>query len=65
MFIAPGTNLPRGYLTAGAGVMLHRLKNLDVSVSYDTVINTTHASAQRGGPPGICSELDWMACEAR
>ncbi|WP_425605798.1 autotransporter outer membrane beta-barrel domain-containing protein [Paraburkholderia translucens] len=47
-FIAPGTSLPRGYLTAGASVTLHPLKHLDVSLSYDTLINTTHASAQQG-----------------
>jgi outer membrane autotransporter protein len=32
LFAAPGTNLPRGYLTTG----------------YDTMINTGHASAQQG-----------------
>ncbi|WP_158244351.1 autotransporter domain-containing protein [Trinickia dabaoshanensis] len=48
VFVAPGTNLPRGFLTAGASVTLHPLKNLDVSLSYDTVISTTHASAQQG-----------------
>jgi hypothetical protein len=48
LFAAPGTNLPRGYLTTGASVTLHPTKNLDVSLSYDTVINTDHASAQQG-----------------
>ncbi|WP_442793485.1 autotransporter outer membrane beta-barrel domain-containing protein [Paraburkholderia sp. HP33-1] len=48
VFTAPGTSLPRGYLTAGASVTLHPLKHLDVSLSYDTLINTTHASAQQG-----------------
>ncbi|MFC6144392.1 autotransporter outer membrane beta-barrel domain-containing protein, partial [Paraburkholderia silvatlantica] len=48
VFVAPGTSFPRGYLTAGASMTLHPLKNLDVSLSYDTVINTTHASAQQG-----------------
>jgi fibronectin-binding autotransporter adhesin len=47
-FVAPGTRLPRGYLTAGASVTLHPLKRLDVSLGYDTLINTTHASAQQG-----------------
>ena len=48
LFAAPGTNLPRGYLTTGASVTLHPTKNLDVSLNYDTVINTGHASAQQG-----------------
>jgi autotransporter-associated beta strand protein len=48
LFTAPGTNLPRGYLTTGASVTLHPMKNLDVSLSYDTVINTGHASEQQG-----------------
>ena len=48
LFTASGTSLPRGYLTAGASVTLHPRKNLDVSLSYDTVVNTTHASAQEG-----------------
>ena len=47
-FAAPGANLPRGYLTTGASVTLHPKKNLGVSVNYDTVINTGHASAQQG-----------------
>lgn len=48
LFTASGTSLPRGYLTAGASVTLHPRKNLDVSLSYDTVVDTTHASAQEG-----------------
>lgn len=48
LFTAPGTSLPRGYFTAGAGVTLHPKKNLSVSLSYDALINTTHASAQQG-----------------
>lgn len=48
IFVAPGTSLPRGYLTAGASVTFHPMKHLDVSLGYDTVINTTHASAQQG-----------------
>ncbi|WP_321786382.1 autotransporter domain-containing protein [Paraburkholderia sp. J94] len=48
LFTAPGTSLPRGYFTAGAGVTLHPRKHLSVSLSYDALINTTHASAQQG-----------------
>ncbi|WP_233834130.1 autotransporter-associated beta strand repeat-containing protein [Paraburkholderia sp. ZP32-5] len=48
LFTAPGTTLPRGYLTAGAGVTMHPAANLDVSLNYDGLINTTHASAQQG-----------------
>ena|ERR1700758_407957 len=48
VFTAPGTSLPRGYLTAGASITLHPKKNLDVSLNYDGLVNTTHASAQQG-----------------
>lgn len=48
LFTAPGTTLPRGYLTAGAGVTLHPAARFDVSINYDGLINTTHASAQQG-----------------
>jgi uncharacterized protein with beta-barrel porin domain len=48
LFTAPGANLPRSYLTAGVSVTLHLMKNLDVSLNYDTVINTGHASVQQG-----------------
>jgi outer membrane autotransporter protein len=48
VFVAPGTNLPRGYMTAGASVALHPGKNLEVSLAYDTMINTTHVSSQQG-----------------
>lgn len=48
LFSAPGTSLPRGYFTAGAGVSFHPKKNLSVSLDYDALINTTHASAQQG-----------------
>jgi len=48
VFVAPGTSLPRGYMTAGANVTLHPAKNLDVSAGFDAVINTTHVSAQQG-----------------
>ncbi|WP_179405154.1 autotransporter-associated beta strand repeat-containing protein [Burkholderia guangdongensis] len=47
LFAAPGTSLPRGYLTAGASVAMHPGKNLTCSLSYDALINTTHASAQQ------------------
>ncbi len=48
LFTAPGTNLPRGYLTTGVSVSMQPLKHLDVSLGYDALINTTHASAQAG-----------------
>ena len=48
VFAAPGTTLPRGYLTAGAGLTMQLMKSLDVSLNYDTVFNTTHASVQQG-----------------
>jgi len=48
VFAAPGTSLPRGYLSAGASVTLHPARHLDVSLGYDAVINTTHVSAQQG-----------------
>ncbi|MFT0172218.1 autotransporter domain-containing protein [Paraburkholderia mimosarum] len=48
LFTAPGTSLPRGYLTMGAGVTMHPAKHLDVSLNYDALVNTTHASAQQG-----------------
>ncbi|PYE21502.1 autotransporter-associated beta strand protein [Paraburkholderia silvatlantica] len=47
LFTAPGTSLPRGYLTAGASVTMHPLKNLSVSLNYDGIVNTTHVSEQR------------------
>lgn len=48
MFVAPGAGQSRGYLTAGTSVTLHPMKQLDVSLSYDTVFNTSHASSQQG-----------------
>lgn len=48
VFVAPGTDLPRSYLSAGASLTLHPKKNLDVSLAYDTVVNTGHASVQQG-----------------
>ncbi|WP_179401082.1 beta strand repeat-containing protein [Burkholderia guangdongensis] len=46
VFAAPGTGLPRSYLTAGIGVSMQPLKSLTVAVRYDALINTGHASAQ-------------------
>lgn len=48
LFTAAGTTLPRGYLTAGAGVTLHPRKNLAVSLDYDGMLNTAHASSEQG-----------------
>jgi fibronectin-binding autotransporter adhesin len=48
LFPAPGTNLPRGYLTTGISLTLRPTKQMDVSLNYDTVINTGHASVQQG-----------------
>jgi len=48
-FSAVGAKLPRGSLTAGLSFTLHPRKNLDVSLNYDTLINTDGASAQQGG----------------
>jgi outer membrane autotransporter protein len=47
-FAAPGASLPRGYLTAGLGLTLHPMKNLDVSLDYDALIHSGRASAQQG-----------------
>lgn len=46
LFAAPGTSLPRGYLTTGISIGMQPVKNLMVSLGYDALINTTHASAQ-------------------
>jgi fibronectin-binding autotransporter adhesin len=46
VFAAPGTSLPRGYLTTGVSVSMQPTKALTVSLSYDALINTTHASDQ-------------------
>jgi len=48
LFTAPGTSLPRGYLTTGISVGMQPVKNLTVSLGYGALINTTHASAQAG-----------------
>ncbi len=47
-FVAPGTSLPRGYLTTGVSVSMQPTKALTVSLGYDALINTTHASEQTG-----------------
>ncbi|MCX4162594.1 autotransporter domain-containing protein [Paraburkholderia megapolitana] len=46
VFAAPGTSLPRGYLSAGVSLQMEPTKAMTVSVGYDALINTTHASAQ-------------------
>jgi fibronectin-binding autotransporter adhesin len=46
IFTAPGTSLPRGYLTTGVSVSMQPTKAMTVSLGYDALINTTHASAQ-------------------
>ncbi|WP_150723171.1 autotransporter outer membrane beta-barrel domain-containing protein [Pandoraea capi] len=38
----------RGYLTVGAGITMRLSTRFDVSLNYDGLINTTHASAQQG-----------------
>jgi fibronectin-binding autotransporter adhesin len=48
LFTAPGTSLPRGYLTLGVSLGMQPVKNLTISLGYDALINTTHASAQAG-----------------
>jgi fibronectin-binding autotransporter adhesin len=48
LFTAPGTSLPRGYLTTGISIGMQPVKNLTVSLGYDALIDTTHASAQAG-----------------
>jgi fibronectin-binding autotransporter adhesin len=46
VFSAPGTSLPRGYLTAGVSLRMEPTKAMLVSIAYDALVNTTHASAQ-------------------
>ena len=46
LFTAPGTSLPRGYLTTGVSVSMRPTKAMSLSLGYDALINTTHASAQ-------------------
>ncbi|MFS2105593.1 autotransporter domain-containing protein [Ralstonia sp. Ralssp135] len=46
VFAAPGTDLPRSFLTTGASVMLQAAKATTVSLGVDATINTSHVSAQ-------------------
>jgi outer membrane autotransporter protein len=46
LFAAPGTSLPRGYLTTGVRVSMKPTRALTLSLGYDALFNTTHASAQ-------------------
>jgi fibronectin-binding autotransporter adhesin len=46
LFAAPGTTLPRDQLTTGVSVGMQPTKALTVSVGYDVLIATSHASAQ-------------------
>jgi outer membrane autotransporter protein len=46
LFTAPGTSLPRSYLAVGVSLGLRQTKALSVSLGYDVMLNTTHASAQ-------------------
>lgn len=48
MFVAPGANLPRGFLTLGVGLSVTLAKRLDISLDYDALVNTARASAQAG-----------------
>lgn len=45
-FSAPGTDLPRAYLTTGASVSFHPAKSMSVAVGVDALLNVGHASAQ-------------------
>lgn len=46
MFAAPGTDLPRSFLTTGASVTLQAAKATTVSLGVDATLNTSHVSAQ-------------------
>jgi len=46
VFAAPGTDLPRSFLTTGAGVTLQAAKATTVSLGLDATIDTSHVSAQ-------------------
>jgi fibronectin-binding autotransporter adhesin len=48
LFTAPGTSLPRGYPTLGVSLSMQPMKNVTISLGYDALINTAHASAQAG-----------------
>lgn len=47
-FTAPGTNLPRNFVTLGASVGVALAKRFDVSLAYDALVNTGGASSQAG-----------------
>ncbi|MDG9967934.1 autotransporter-associated beta strand repeat-containing protein [Achromobacter mucicolens] len=47
-FAAPGVALPRNYVTGGASIGFRPSKATSISVGYDALINTGHASAQAG-----------------
>lgn len=47
-FAAPGSDLSRGFLTFGASVGLPLTRQLDVSLAYDALVNTSRASSQAG-----------------
>ena len=47
-FVAPGTSLPRDQLTTGVSVSMRPAKALTVSIGYDAVLATSHASTQTG-----------------
>ncbi|WP_435520881.1 autotransporter outer membrane beta-barrel domain-containing protein, partial [Burkholderia vietnamiensis] len=46
VFAAPGTDLPRSFLTTGASVTLQAAKTTTVSLGFDATIDTSHVSAQ-------------------
>ena len=46
VFAAPGTDLPRSFLTTGAGVTVQAAKATTVSLGLDATIDTSHVSAQ-------------------
>jgi len=46
LFTAPGTSLPRSYLAVGVSLGLRQTKAFSVSLGYDMLLNTTHASTQ-------------------
>lgn len=48
LFAAPGDALARDYLTGGASVSFHPSKAATVSLGFDALVNTGHASAQSG-----------------
>ncbi|MGE8635197.1 MAG: autotransporter outer membrane beta-barrel domain-containing protein, partial [Achromobacter piechaudii] len=47
-FAAPGVALPRNYVTGGVSIGFRPSKATSISVGYDALINTGHASAQTG-----------------